>query len=62
MNYQLGCEGFLPLDGGETNVGLRDQIAALTWVQDNIVTLPDFPFACHVRPLTMPRSDDTLST
>ena len=36
FNYRLGIEGFLPLAGGETNVGLRDQIAALTWVQDNI--------------------------
>jgi para-nitrobenzyl esterase len=32
MNYRLGIEGFLPLEGGETNVGLRDQIADLTWV------------------------------
>src|SRR5262249_5049965 len=32
----LGIEGFLPVVGGESNVGLRDQIAALTWVQDNI--------------------------
>ena len=36
FNYRLGIEGFLPLSGGETNVGLRDQIAALTWVHDNI--------------------------
>ena len=36
MNYRLGIEGWLPLDGGETNLGLRDQLAALTWVQDNI--------------------------
>src|SRR5215472_16086077 len=36
FNYRLGVEGFLPLPGGKTNVGLRDQIAALTWVQENI--------------------------
>jgi len=30
FNYRLGVEGFLPLSGGESNVGLRDQIAALT--------------------------------
>jgi para-nitrobenzyl esterase len=36
FNYRLGIEGFLPLPGGKTNVGLRDQIAALTWVQENI--------------------------
>src|SRR5260370_35813382 len=43
MNYRLGSEGFLPLDGGETNVGLRDQIAALTWVQDNIAAFGGDP-------------------
>lgn len=36
FNYRLGVEGFLPLSGGDTNVGLLDQIAALTWIQDNI--------------------------
>ncbi|RZT84519.1 para-nitrobenzyl esterase [Pseudonocardia sediminis] len=35
VNYRLGAEGFLPLPGGETNVGLRDQLAALAWVRDN---------------------------
>jgi para-nitrobenzyl esterase len=35
VNYRLGVEGFLPLPGGDTNVGLRDQIAALRWVRDN---------------------------
>ena len=43
MNYRLGIEGFLPLPGGETNVGLRDQIAALTWVQDNIAAFGGDP-------------------
>ncbi|MEV6871825.1 carboxylesterase family protein [Amycolatopsis sp. NPDC051128] len=36
VQYRLGIDGFLPLDGGTTNVGLRDQLAALRWVQDNI--------------------------
>jgi para-nitrobenzyl esterase len=36
FNYRLGIEGFLPLDGGATNTGLRDQLAALAWVQENI--------------------------
>jgi para-nitrobenzyl esterase len=35
VNYRLGVEGFLPLPGGATNVGLRDQIAALQWVRAN---------------------------
>jgi para-nitrobenzyl esterase len=36
FNYRLGIAGFLPLRGGDTNLGVRDQLAALTWVQDNI--------------------------
>jgi para-nitrobenzyl esterase len=36
INYRLGIEGFLPLDGAPTNLGLRDMIAALQWVRDNI--------------------------
>jgi para-nitrobenzyl esterase len=43
FNYRLGVEGFSPLSGGETNVGLRDQIAALTWVQDNIAAFGGNP-------------------
>jgi len=35
VTYRLGAEGFLPLAGGATNLGLRDQLAALAWVQDN---------------------------
>ncbi|MBI1187329.1 MAG: carboxylesterase family protein [Alphaproteobacteria bacterium] len=36
INYRLGIEGFLPIEGAPTNLGLRDQIAALHWVQANI--------------------------
>ncbi|MDF3305757.1 carboxylesterase family protein [Rhodococcus sp. T2V] len=36
VNYRLGAEGFLALPGETTNIGLRDQIAALHWVRDNI--------------------------
>ncbi|WP_070156765.1 carboxylesterase/lipase family protein [Sphingobium phenoxybenzoativorans] len=35
INYRLGTEGFLPIPGIPTNLGLRDQIAALEWVQQN---------------------------
>lgn len=36
INYRLGVEGFLPIPGAPTNLGLRDQIASLQWVRDNI--------------------------
>ena len=36
INYRLGVEGFLPIEGGATNIGLRDMIAALHWVKANI--------------------------
>jgi para-nitrobenzyl esterase len=36
INYRLGIEGFLPAPGVPTNLGLRDMIAALQWVQANI--------------------------
>jgi para-nitrobenzyl esterase len=35
INYRLGVEGFLPIPGAPTNLGLRDQLAALAWVQRN---------------------------
>src|SRR5450755_1899523 len=36
INYRLGIEGFLPIQGVPTNLGLRDMIAALQWVKTNI--------------------------
>jgi len=36
INYRLGAEGFLDTGDEHTNVGLRDQIAALEWVRENI--------------------------
>lgn len=33
VNYRLGAAGFLWVDGGEPNCGLRDQLAALRWVR-----------------------------
>lgn len=35
INYRMGVDGFLPIPGVPTNLGLRDQIAALKWVQEN---------------------------
>ncbi|MDB5431693.1 MAG: carboxylesterase [Caulobacter sp.] len=35
VNYRLGVEGFAPVPGAPTNLGLRDIIAALQWVQRN---------------------------
>ena len=37
INYRLAAEGFLYLGDGLANLGLLDQLAALRWVQDNIV-------------------------
>lgn len=36
INYRLGIEGFLKIKDVPTNLGIRDQIAALQWVRDNI--------------------------
>ncbi len=36
LNYRLGIEGFLKIKGVPTNLGIRDQIAALRWVKNNI--------------------------
>nr|WP_244894196.1 carboxylesterase family protein [Planobispora rosea] len=36
FNYRMGFEGFGHLPGVPDNRGLRDQIAALAWVQENI--------------------------
>ncbi|MCB1256891.1 MAG: carboxylesterase/lipase family protein [Microthrixaceae bacterium] len=38
INYRLAADGFLYTGDGdtETNLGLRDQIAALAWIRDNI--------------------------
>src|SRR3954454_5314960 len=44
VTYRLGVFGYLsPDDAGVTNAGLRDQIAALTWVQRNIAAFGGDP-------------------
>lgn len=43
VNYRLGIEGFLPIPGVPTNLGLRDLIAALHWVQGNITAFGGDP-------------------
>ena len=35
INYRMGIDGFLPVEGAPTNLGLRDQIAALQWIKAN---------------------------
>ncbi|MEH3035533.1 MAG: carboxylesterase family protein [Sphingomonas adhaesiva] len=34
LNYRLGVDGFLPIPGVPTNLGLRDMIAGLRWVRE----------------------------
>ena len=36
INYRLGPLGYLYIPGAPSNIGQLDQIAALTWVRDNI--------------------------
>jgi para-nitrobenzyl esterase len=43
VNYRLGVPGFGVLDGAPTNLGLRDQIAALQWVRDNVAAFGGNP-------------------
>lgn len=43
FNYRLGIEGFLKINGVPTNLGIRDQIAALQWVHDNVASFGGDP-------------------
>jgi para-nitrobenzyl esterase len=43
MNYRMGIDGFLPIPGVPTNLGLRDIVAALHWVRDHIATFGGDP-------------------
>ncbi len=43
INYRLGADGFLFLDKKNVNLGILDQVAALTWVQENIANFGGDP-------------------
>jgi para-nitrobenzyl esterase len=49
INYRVGAEGFVYLRDATANRGLLDQVAALTWVRENIAAFggdPDNITAC----------------
>lgn len=43
INYRMGIDGFLPVPGAPTNLGLRDMIFALQWVQRNVAAFGGDP-------------------
>lgn len=43
INYRMGVDGFLPLEGAPTNLGLRDMLFALTWIRDNVAAFGGDP-------------------
>ena len=48
INYRLGADGFLLIDGAPANRGLLDQVAALEWVSDNIAAFGGDPDAVTI--------------
>ena len=43
INYRLGADGFISFDEKNVNLGILDQVAALTWVQENIAAFGGDP-------------------
>ncbi|MFJ4200441.1 carboxylesterase family protein [Streptomyces sviceus] len=43
VGYRLGVDGFAPLDGVPANLGLRDLLCALDWVQENVAAFGGDP-------------------
>ncbi|MET7455808.1 carboxylesterase family protein [Streptomyces sp. NPDC005574] len=43
LNYRVGIEGFLQIEGAPANRGLLDQVAALEWVRENITAFGGDP-------------------
>ncbi|KAA0080055.1 carboxylesterase/lipase family protein [Mycolicibacterium sp. P9-64] len=43
INYRVGVEGFMLIDGAPPNRGLLDQIAGLRWVNENIASFGGDP-------------------
>ncbi|KUN74827.1 carboxylesterase [Streptomyces canus] len=43
LNYRVGIEGFLRIEGAPANRGLLDQVAGLEWVRENIAAFGGDP-------------------
>jgi para-nitrobenzyl esterase len=43
INYRMGVDGFLPIPGVPTNLGLRDMLFALHWVKENAASFGGDP-------------------
>jgi len=48
INYRLGVDGFLLIEGAPANRGLLDQVAALRWVRENIAAFGGDPDAVTI--------------